>query len=343
MKMKSSSVCIFSLILLLSTLFSCRFLQTSYKCQENEITFELFVVDSVLRLAPCNNAPDMVIQMSINYPAEYHDIIVRDSLRRFMTESALKNIWVINSSEIRYNYRDPANALYNMVIAQINSYRSDFEDWCSEVYEDEDESDENNSESGDGEYTEDAEDAEAVEKCDCEIDADEEDDVETDAESEQYDPVFTCYYESTTDMLSNLCGILCFSTAVSSYAGGVHGSVLEYFTCINLDTGEKITLKDIFHVCDECSEEERFNNETLIIKQKLMEMNDFNSLQELEDIFWVEDIKPVENFYLTEQGIVFVYNQYDIAAYAYGRWYVLLSYDDIKPFLVPDSPLRRFL
>jgi hypothetical protein len=110
-----------------------------------------------------------------------------------------------------------------------------------------------------------------------------------------------------------------------------HGFYGDYFTCVNLDYGTIITLKDIF--IEDCEEAL-----ISIIKSKLAE-----NPQELEQNYWVDDIKPNNNFYLNSEGITFVYNPYDIAAYVVGQTEVFISYSEIEAILAPESPVKRFL
>jgi hypothetical protein len=46
-----------------------------------------------------------------------------------------------------------------------------------------------------------------------------------------------------------------------------------------------------------------------------------------------------DNFYISEKGIGFFYNEYDIAPYVMGPTEVLVPYEAIKPYIRPDGPL----
>ena len=49
----------------------------------------------------------------------------------------------------------------------------------------------------------------------------------------------------------------------------------------------------------------------------------------------VDEISPNGNFSVGENGVTFIFNQYEIAAYAFGVIEITIPADEIKPFLKP--------
>ena len=59
--------------------------------------------------------------------------------------------------------------------------------------------------------------------------------------------------------------------------------------------------------------------------------------------FDTEDIMATENFYLTDTGICWVYNPYEIACYATGQTSIEIPFKEIDSYILPDSPVRRLI
>ncbi len=62
-----------------------------------------------------------------------------------------------------------------------------------------------------------------------------------------------------------------------------------------------------------------------------------------EGFFEVEDIVPNNNFWLSNEGIHYSYNQYEIAPYAMGVIDVTIPYSELKDILKPNSPVEQFI
>jgi hypothetical protein len=111
-----------------------------------------------------------------------------------------------------------------------------------------------------------------------------------------------------------------------SYTGGAHGNYGSSNYAINLKTGKRIKLEDLFL---EGSQDELSS----IIEQKILEqqrkfIGERASLQDAG--FFVAEIKPTDNFYLTQKGIGFYYSPYEIAPYVMGAIEVFVPFTDCK-------------
>ena len=99
-----------------------------------------------------------------------------------------------------------------------------------------------------------------------------------------------------------------------TYLGGAHPNSYTMFTVLDLNNGNKITLEDIFidgykPILNKIAEEEL---------RKLNELGEYEDLDEAG--FWFDDNKFSinDNFALSDEGLTFYYNNYEITAYAYG-------------------------
>ena len=117
--------------------------------------------------------------------------------------------------------------------------------------------------------------------------------------------------------------------------GGAHGLETRNFYNFDLKTGNLITEKDIFKPNTE------FGLAELIKKRIVEDSKDSTDMEPIMDIeetdFWTESIKPNGNFYITDEGINYVFNPYEIAPYYMGQTEVILPYNRLKDFLKPNS------
>jgi hypothetical protein len=117
-----------------------------------------------------------------------------------------------------------------------------------------------------------------------------------------------------------------------SYTGGAHGNFGASNYAINLKTGKEIKLNDLFL-------EQNQSQLSDIIEQKILEQQHkfIGEQASLQDAgFFVEEINPTENFYLTKKGIGFYYSPYEIAPYAAGAIEVFVPFSDCKHLMKKD-------
>jgi hypothetical protein len=122
------------------------------------------------------------------------------------------------------------------------------------------------------------------------------------------------------------------------YMGGAHGLETRNYFNFDLKTGKTITEKDLFknNYIAELSEliKKRIVEESKEIKEE----KDTEPILTLEDTdFWTDSIKPNGNFYITDEGINYVFNPYEIAPYYMGQTEVSLPYNRLTSLLKPNS------
>ncbi|WP_026903058.1 DUF3298 and DUF4163 domain-containing protein [Pedobacter glucosidilyticus] len=120
------------------------------------------------------------------------------------------------------------------------------------------------------------------------------------------------------------------------YTGGAHGlETIQYFNISKKDY-QIIQLKDIF----DKDEKAQLNTiaEQIFRKQEGLKAND-----NLDSYFFDDQKFSLnENFIITNKGLEFLYNPYEIKAYAYGRTMLFIPYQDIKEIIKKDSILSKF-
>lgn len=120
--------------------------------------------------------------------------------------------------------------------------------------------------------------------------------------------------------------------------GGAHGLETRNYYNFDLKTGDLISEKDLF-------KENYISELAELIKKRIVEESkevkdskETEPILSLEDTdFWTDSIKPNGNFYITDEGINYVFNPYEIAPYYMGETEVTLPYARLKNILKPNS------
>jgi len=123
--------------------------------------------------------------------------------------------------------------------------------------------------------------------------------------------------------------ILSFYILNYAFTGGAHGLENLDYTNVDLKKGRLIKLDDIL---PETGKQQL----SMLLTRKLKQMNKLTEAQKLsENGYFVDEIQPNENFYLTPYGIGFVYNHYDIAPYSFGATDIFLTADEVRDLIRP--------
>lgn len=133
--------------------------------------------------------------------------------------------------------------------------------------------------------------------------------------------------EVSVEELRNTPNIISFQLFRYLYTGGAHGYSAITFLNVNPENGEELLKEDLFDDMDGfvAFAEEKFRKERNIPEDQSINYTGF----------WFED----DQFYLpesvgvTNDSLVFVYNQYEIASYADGRIELSISLEEAKPYL----------
>lgn len=113
------------------------------------------------------------------------------------------------------------------------------------------------------------------------------------------------------------------------YEGGAHGSTSETSVNMDLKNGRQITEEDFFIPG---YKEGLSSVLTAHLRDALPDQDSYEAL-------FVKDIEPNGNFKVSEQGITYVYGQYEIGPYYLGIIKVTVPWDELGD-LVREHPLR---
>ncbi|MDR1454397.1 MAG: DUF3298 and DUF4163 domain-containing protein [Tannerella sp.] len=147
-------------------------------------------------------------------------------------------------------------------------------------------------------------------------------------------PAFEYYQTSNNRILYNRDDLLSVTVGRETFSGGAHNNHKQVNRVIDLKTGRALSEKDLF--IDDYREDL-----AKIIVDNISASNNVDSAPELENVGFlsVSEIAPNGNFYVDDTGITYIYNEYDIAAYAVGPVVVQLPYETVRHLLRADSPL----
>lgn len=131
--------------------------------------------------------------------------------------------------------------------------------------------------------------------------------------------------------LLNNAGLFSLSVIDFSYMGGAHPNTRIWLKTFDLITGKSIDIRQIVNK----NQQESF--------LKKVEMS-FRQVHELSDTaswsyngFWFDDgFRLPQNMALTPNGLYLLYNQYEVAPYAFGTTELLIPIDELLPFLTPE-------
>jgi hypothetical protein len=112
-----------------------------------------------------------------------------------------------------------------------------------------------------------------------------------------------------------------------TFTGGAHGLETQLFTSVDMKTGRTITINELFKP----GYENRLMN---LLTNKLHQMIKLPLQTKLtESGYFVDEIKPNDNFYLNGEGVGFFYNHYEIAPYSFGTTNIFLTKEELKGVL----------
>lgn len=138
------------------------------------------------------------------------------------------------------------------------------------------------------------------------------------------------YYEEqmTSNVLYNQKGFVVLKTDFFTYSGGAHGMYTRNISCFDMEQKKLLTLSDVVTI-------DSVQLQTLVEKY-FRQQNDIAPDVALSNILFENQLPANNNFYFTPNGLGFVYQPYEVAAYAYGIIDVWIPYQALHPWLQPQ-------
>ena len=146
------------------------------------------------------------------------------------------------------------------------------------------------------------------------------------------------YYDIISNEITyNAHNLLSYTAEYSTYSGGAHGRNVIYNYTLDLTNGHVLLESDLYV--------DGYQNELAkLLVAGIAENNGVEDSKALEDMgyYSIDEIFPNGNFYVTDKGAHYSFNEYDIAAYAIGNSEVFIPYEKLRHLLKPGSPVAVF-
>jgi len=123
------------------------------------------------------------------------------------------------------------------------------------------------------------------------------------------------------------------------YMGGAHPNTTISLINFSLQTGEALELDDLFKP----GFEDPLNKVGEKIFRRKQKLKPDESLNDAGYWFDKNNFELNDNFLIKKNGLLFVFNPYEIAAYVYGAIEVFIPYKEIKDLIKDDSVLNLYL
>jgi hypothetical protein len=114
------------------------------------------------------------------------------------------------------------------------------------------------------------------------------------------------------------------------YTGGAHGNTIRSYFTFDLETNKLLSSSEVFFI-------EKYPELIELQKASLVKAG-----HEIEG-FWLEGLKVDQDFYVVENGIVFHYDQYEIASYAAGPIDIFISFEEAQPLLQNPEQFEQLI
>lgn len=146
--------------------------------------------------------------------------------------------------------------------------------------------------------------------------------------------IYSLNYENSLDAnaIYNDNGYLVMNVGSYMYTGGAHGLEGESVICYDMAGKKQMQLNDVISVDSTALQK--------IVEKNFRLHSGIKPGQPLTEILFENKLQANDNFYFTNKGLGFIYQPYEVAAYAMGIIYVFIPYEEVKPFINPAFAKR---
>ena len=142
--------------------------------------------------------------------------------------------------------------------------------------------------------------------------------------------------EYTIELLASTQKTLTLSYSGGGYTGGAHGNYGTQLINFDIDSGMKISISDIISGTK--------SSFTKAVERYYRDTNGLGMHDSLTRLEWFENkFALADNFAITDKGIYFYYNSYEIKAYAYGQTELLIPYRNLGETISRHGILSEYI
>ncbi|MBB2149004.1 DUF3298 and DUF4163 domain-containing protein [Pedobacter gandavensis] len=142
------------------------------------------------------------------------------------------------------------------------------------------------------------------------------------------------FLDAETKVLTDQPDYIGLEYSLVNYAGGAHPNSNMIYWNLNPKTLQEITLESLIN--------EGSMPQLVTIAEKIFRKNEkLSPTASLKDTYFFENDKfnLNRNFTITKEGLKFLYNPYEIKAYAYGSTELIIPFSDLKTIARPNTLL----
>ncbi|QKG58631.1 DUF3298 and DUF4163 domain-containing protein [Hymenobacter sp. BRD128] len=147
-----------------------------------------------------------------------------------------------------------------------------------------------------------------------------------------YAPGLSYEDQTNTYVLYRQTNLLSLGFFHYNYSGGAHGAYGTAGASYDLRTGRRLRYDDIFRP-------EAAQQLPALLGRAVRPLVGLAAAEPLDKQLFVKQMPVTQNVYLTTSGAVFIYQPYEIAAYAQGEIRVFLPLSELRPLLRDGLPL----
>jgi|GEM_PF-3368912 len=159
--------------------------------------------------------------------------------------------------------------------------------------------------------------------------------IETNAEEtaeESFSDLAEWNYSQDIQIEFNELSFIILSKTIEEFYGGAHPVCRQNFFVFDLQNLHLMKLEHLISV-----DSEKLQN---LIEDQFRQDFNLKPEEELGEILFEDNLPVSSNFRFDRQGIYFIYNPYEVGAYALGKIEVFISYEKIKSALNPEFARR---
>ncbi len=139
-------------------------------------------------------------------------------------------------------------------------------------------------------------------------------------------------FELDGSVLLNRPGLVSLDLSFYAFTGGAHGNSHTENFVFNTATGKRLGLNDVFVTGFEAPLNKLIDSRF----RKMRGLSPAERLDGEQGMLFENSIRFNDNLALTDKGIRFHYNPYEIAAYAFGSTVVNIPYSELEGLLKPE-------
>lgn len=147
-------------------------------------------------------------------------------------------------------------------------------------------------------------------------------------------PVSMMHYDQqmTSNLIYNNNGFAVLSNTDFVYTGGAHGMYGQTFLCFDLNAKKIMSPADVISI--DSTQLRPLLEKQLRIQYKIPDG------KPLTEVLFDKQLSLTDNFYFTAKGLGYVYQPYEVAAYAVGLVDIYIPYTELTTYLNPDFRKR---